>query len=49
MENDYYGHNLIQMVNKKPIQVVKGKKYYRKRVKDIVKVERLEEQASDMG
>ena len=48
-ENDYYGHNLIQMVNKKPIKVVKGKKYYRKRVKDVLKVERLEEQASDMG
>ena len=37
------------MVNKKPIKVVKGKKYYRKRVKDILKVERIGENPSDMG
>jgi len=48
-DNNYYGHNLIQLVNKKPMKTVKGKKYYRKRVKDIVKVERVGEQTSDMG
>ena len=31
-DNNYYGHNLIQLVNKKPMKTVKGKKYYRKRV-----------------
>ena len=48
-DNNYYGHNLIQLVNKKPMKTIKGKKYYRKRVKDIVKVERVGEQTSDMG
>ena len=48
-DNNYYGQNLIQLVNKKPMKTVKGKKYYRKRVKDIVKVERVGEQTSDMG
>tara|TARA_R100001594_G_scaffold110437_2_gene145170 strand:+ start:145 stop:1023 length:879 start_codon:yes stop_codon:yes gene_type:complete len=48
-DNNYYGHNLIQLVNKKPMKTIKGKKYYRKKVKDIVKVERVGEQTSDMG
>jgi hypothetical protein len=48
-DNNYYGNNLIQLVNKKPMKIIKGKKYYRKRVKDIVKVERVGEQTSDMG
>ena len=48
-DNNYHGHNLIQLVNKKPMKTIKGKKYYRKRVKDIVKVERVGEQTSDMG